>query len=242
MPRIARKNLKGHYFHIMIQGIRKEYIFNEDKDKSLYLMLLYKNSIKCNVKIIAYCMMENHAHILVYSDKIENITTLMKRINTIYAMNYNKSNNRVGYVFRNRYNVQEIKDENHLKNCIAYIHKNPIKAGIVKIENEYKFSSFNEYMSEGMIISRDFIKNILGEKNEIDFITLIKLIHRQNVQSEFIDVEVSKNYYKIANQYINEGLAGGEIILKLRNNYHLSERKIAEIMKITRHKVRNILK
>ena len=125
MPRISRKNIIGKCFHLMSQGINKEKIFLDNMWKEKYKELLKKYSLEYKINIISYCIMNNHVHLLVYVDDVNNLSKFMHRINTIYASYYNRENNRVGYVFRNRYQVQTIKDEMHLKTCIVYIHNNP---------------------------------------------------------------------------------------------------------------------
>lgn len=141
MPRIPRKSISSYYIHIITQGIKKEYIFENDSYKKYYINLL-NNIIKKynNTKILAYCVMDNHAHLLIYTKEITELSKIMSRVNTSYGIFYNKIKERVGYVFRNRYYSQEIADENHLLNTLVYIHRNPIKAGIVKEFNSYKYS------------------------------------------------------------------------------------------------------
>ena len=146
MPRIARKNLSSSYMHIIVQGINKEYIFSDNHLKDAYKSILKKNLSKTNINILAYCIMNNHAHILVHSTNIQEITKLMQKTNTSYAKLYNKNKQRVGYVFRNRYYSQMILDKNHLYNCIAYIHNNPVKANIVNKLSSYLYSSYSEYL------------------------------------------------------------------------------------------------
>lgn len=99
MPRLARKNLRSNYLHIIVQGIDRKYIFNSDRLKKEYKSILKRNLNKTNINMLAYCIMDNHAHMLIYSEKIEEITKLMQRTNTSYVRLYN----RVGYVFRDRY-------------------------------------------------------------------------------------------------------------------------------------------
>ena len=70
----------------------------------------------------------------------------MHKVNTLYAIYFNKKYNRVGYVFRDRYKSQAIYSEKQLYTCINYIHYNPVKAGICKIASEYEYSSYNEYI------------------------------------------------------------------------------------------------
>ena len=73
MPRIKRKNLNSNIFHIMSQGINKEYIFEKEQDKRKYRKLIFLYNNEFNIEIIAYCIMGNHVHLLIKSDKIENI-------------------------------------------------------------------------------------------------------------------------------------------------------------------------
>ena len=80
MPRIARDVFDASFFLFFVQGINKEFIFKEDRFKNQYLNLIRKN-IKCfNVEIIAYCMMGNHAHFLLKTESIEEISKVMHKI------------------------------------------------------------------------------------------------------------------------------------------------------------------
>ena len=123
MPRNPRSNIKASFLHVMVQGINKSYIFNKEEDIKYYIKLMYKVKKENNIKIIAYCVMNNHVHILLKMNTIKDVSKYMKTINTMYALYYNKKYNRVGYVFRDRYKSQEIIDEKHLYNCIKYITK-----------------------------------------------------------------------------------------------------------------------
>lgn len=143
MPRIARKNINASYIHVIAQGIKKEYI------KLLQKMFQeYKH-----LQLLCYCIMDNHAHLLIYTEGIVELSKLMSRVNTSYGIYYNKSKNIVGYVFRNRYYSQAIMDEKHLYNTVAYIHRNPVKAKMVEEMKDYKYSSYNR-MKNGELDER----------------------------------------------------------------------------------------
>lgn len=116
-----------------------------------------------NSKLVAYCVMSNHAHILVYTEDIREISLFMKKVNTTYAIYYNKNEERVGYVFANRYYSQSIKNERHLLTCIQYVHQNPVKAGLANLPIEYKFSSFKDYYKNKL--DRKMAKLIFGTEN-----------------------------------------------------------------------------
>ena len=85
MARVARKDFSTSFFHVMVQGINKEYIFNEEKLKDKYLELITKYEKEYNVEILAYCIMDNHVHLLIYTEDIKQMSKYMHRVNSIYA-------------------------------------------------------------------------------------------------------------------------------------------------------------
>ena len=146
MPRIARDILSASFFHVIVQGINKEFIFKEERFKNQYLKELYKNLKNANIQVIAYCIMDNHAHFLLKSEKIQEISKLMQKTNGRYAKYYNFINERVGYVFRDRFLSEPILNQRYFIQCIKYIHLNPVKANMVKKCEEYRYSSFEYYL------------------------------------------------------------------------------------------------
>ena len=113
MPRIARNQMQTTFFHNMTQGINKEYIFEENRCKKKYMELLQKEANEFDIKLIAFTIMDNHAHILLYTESINHMSLFMKNINAKFAMYYNYIYKRVGIVFRNRYKSQPILSEKH---------------------------------------------------------------------------------------------------------------------------------
>ncbi len=148
MARVAREHLCTSFFHVMVQGINKEFIFKNDKYINRYLQLIQKNLKEEDLKIIAFCIMHNHAHLLIQAENIENLSNYMRKLNSMYAQYYNyMENGRVGYVFRDRYKSEPITDKRQLMQCIKYIHQNPVKADIVKQIEEYQYSSYQLYQN-----------------------------------------------------------------------------------------------
>ncbi len=88
MPREARSKYENNFFHVMTQGINKENIFYNDKYKRIYIKFLFDNAKKYNIKIIAYCIMINHAHLLLEINDIKEMSKFMKMVNMKYAMLY----------------------------------------------------------------------------------------------------------------------------------------------------------
>lgn len=214
MPRVPRERFSSGFFHIMIQGINKEYIFEKNENKEKYLFLMKKYYENYNIKIIAYCIMNNHAHFLIYSDDIKQISNYMHKINSIYAMDYNTINKRVGYLFRDRYKSQYINNREYLFKCIKYIHLNPVKAHIVKEERQYKYSSYNDFLYKKEYIKDDVIQLVFGDRH--NYLDLFNSI--EDVDVEMMDVDNDKQNFEIAvNKYL------------IRNNIELEEIKNSKV-------------
>lgn len=246
MPRNSRKDLQGLFHHIMAQGINKEYIFDDDNLKNRYKAIIKDKIKQNNVNIIAYCIMDNHVHMLVNIQKIEDMCKFMQQVNTTYAKFYNKLYNRVGYVFRNRYLAKPILDERNLKKCVVYIHRNPVVAKMTKKKSEYKFSSYNEYLEkiDEKLIYSNSSKILFGEVSKKKFKQEYEEIHNyQDCElTEFDNYEEKDklNIEKTLAKYY--GLSDYEKIIKLNIEEKISERKLAEIFNKTRYEIRKILK
>lgn len=203
MPRIARKDLNSNFFHIIAQGINKEYIFKNEWYIEKYKKILLKDMEIYNISILAYCIMNNHIHLLLYTESNQNMSKFMHHVNLQYGQYYNYKENRVGIVFRNRFLSQAIFNENYLLNCIEYIHNNPVKAKMVTKAEDYKYSSCKFYTYG----EKDFLirNSILGTLTNIN---------DNNQKNIFLDVDFSEE--DIINEKINE----------FQKKYNMSTNKI----------------
>ena len=224
MPRFSRESLKTSYFHVMTQGIEKRYIFNEPAEIKLYIKIMYENLKEHNIEIIAYCIMNNHAHMLIKAENIAELSKYMQRLNSKYAVYYNKIHNRVGYVFRDRFKAEGIYDEKHFYNCIKYIYDNPVKAGICSKPEQYPYSNYKKIPVQMINNNYTFIDT--EETKEQEYLEEIQNI----VSKSYSTLNLSKEY--------NDSLE--KIVKTLKDKYKLSFRKISKILKISRERVRDL--
>ena len=197
MPRIARKDIGTPFLHIMVQGVNKEFIFFNNEHIERYLDIIEKYKIDYDFTIIAYCIMNNHAHFLIYTKDIEKFGKFMQKVNLIYAQFYNREQKRCGVLFRNRYQAEPILNKKHLINCIKYIHDNPVNAGIVQRGEDYKYSSCINYINNRGETKSPIMKEIFG--TECDYKELFEHLYLRR----FIDADEDIN---VLNQYIEEGI------------------------------------
>ena len=135
MPRQARLDIPGALHHLMLRGINKSSIFEDDQDRSLFLQRLEKNITAADARVYAWALMTNHVHILFKSGK-QGISQVMRKQLTWYAQYFNHRHKRSGHLFENRYKSVLCDEDNYLLALIRYIHLNPLRAGIVKTIEE----------------------------------------------------------------------------------------------------------
>jgi len=135
MPRQARLDTPGALHHIMVRGINRSQIFDDDEDRSRFLTRLGENILKTHSSLYAWVLMETHVHLLVRSGP-QGISALMRKLLTWYAQYYNRRHRRTGHLFENRYKSILCEEENYLLALVRHIHLNPIRAKLVKTMGE----------------------------------------------------------------------------------------------------------
>ena len=209
MPRIPRNVIDTSFFHIMCQGNNKEFIFKNEEDISTYKRLIkkYKND---DMEVIAYCIMNNHAHLLLYVNNIKVLTKFMHKVNTVYGIYYNKKYDKVGYVFRDRFKSEPICSRYYLLKCIDYIHLNPVKANLCKYPEMYEYSSYKEYFGKKYIISD---KGINLAFNSCEIVYKIK-----DTKLDFMDIETKEEKCKrIILEFLKDNNLTKEEVIKNKN-------------------------
>lgn len=237
IPRKARKDLEANFFHIIIQGVNKEYIFNEKENMQKFLKFMRKFEAKSKVIVIAYCIMNNHAHFLIYSEYFNEISFFMHRVSLNYAKYYNKEKNRCGVLFRNRYKAEPIDDIRYLANCIKYIHMNPVKAHIVDKCEDYMFSSYNDFMKNTGSTQSNIMIELFGENyNYLKLFNSLKNLPFEDVDKLTVsDIEENldnginefKRRYKISlDRVLYDEKILKELIVFLRKYYKIAYKYI----------------
>lgn len=179
--------LNGEFYHIYNRGVLgvktfrnvRDYIrfqeclkeFNTPENIDIQLIRsMKKNHLNQNsppptnhqqlVKILAYCIMPNHFHLLLQQIRDHGIPLFMQKIGTGYTMYFNKKYDSRGHIFQGRYQAVHITDANHLLHTSLYIHLNPIKKRddlVIKMDLTedqlkkavyYPWSSFSEYYGD----------------------------------------------------------------------------------------------
>lgn len=153
MGRKPREKSGLGIYHVMLRGINRQDIFEDEEDylvfkRQLHHVVFFKDEngkpqpSRCI--IYAYCLMTNHVHLLIKETE-EGLSVVIKRITVAYALYYNGKYQHAGHLFQNRFRSEAVNDEAYFFTLLRYIHQNPVAAGITKAVKEYRWSSWIEY-------------------------------------------------------------------------------------------------
>lgn len=160
MPRIARRIAGSGYYHVIVRGNGRRILFESDADKSFFLKLLERYGHQHEIKYLAWCLMENHVHLLI-CDPANQASNAMHDICGVFASYYNQNNDHVGSVFQSRFTSRPIETDDYLLKVMRYIHQNPLRAGLTK-SFDYPWSSYDDYIRGGIITSTGMVLEMLG--------------------------------------------------------------------------------
>jgi putative transposase len=165
MSRSARKKSSSGIYHIILRGINKHRIFEDEEDNLYFLEKLKTYKDISGYEIYAYCLMSNHVHLLMKEGE-EPLSTAFRRIGASYVYWYNWKYNRVGHLFQDRFRSEPVENDEYFLTVMRYIHQNPARAGIVKDIQEYRWSSYQEYHQKPVICNIKFALNIFSVEAE----------------------------------------------------------------------------
>lgn len=253
MPRLARKDSQSCYYHVIVQGINKEYILGKSEYIEKYLSIIVDKLPESKVVVLAYCIMSNHAHFLIYSEKSEYLGKFMQRVNTAYSRFYNRKNKRVGYVFRDRYYSQDIMTEKQLYNCLRYIHNNPVKAKMSTTMKDCQHSSYNEFLGKRRIITEEAIRLLFGTIDQ--YKEEFRWIHNESYkynEEEFMDIkdktiaeyvkEVEKKYCRRITELTRDKNLLRYIVKQARKETDVTIMELAAMLGLSKSTVGRYLK
>ena len=137
MPRIARIIAPGYPHHITQRGNNRATVFFDDEDRQTYLNLLATYARKHSVLIWAYCLMDNHIHLLVVPETETALARGIGLTNQVYTQYLNRKRAQSGRVWQNRFFSCLVENEHYLWAVARYIERNPLKAGLAKKKKRF---------------------------------------------------------------------------------------------------------
>lgn len=171
MPRKRRVWVPGDTYHITCRGNHQQNIFRDDEDREFYLIVLERLKTICPFLLHAYCLMDNHVHLLIETTSVD-ISRIMYNINKDYAVYFNQKYHFVGHLFQGRFRWELVDNDPYYLEVSRYIHLNPVKAEMAERPHEYNWSSYRGYIQEEIentLVNTDKLLNYFKEPKRLKY-------------------------------------------------------------------------
>ena len=167
MPRKARELSRTNIYHVMLRGINRQTIFEDNEDMNCFLTEVRRCKDISDFKLYAFCLMSNHVHLLLETDQ-EPLDMIFRRLGSRYAGWYNRKYGRVGHLFQDRYRSEKVETEQYFLTALRYILQNPMKAGLEQQPGSYRWSSYLAYEKGiGLITDIQYAVSMAGNREDL---------------------------------------------------------------------------
>jgi putative transposase len=146
MPRRSRCVLPGVACHITQRGVDRRATFSDDGDRRTYLRLLQENLAESETRLLGFCLMTNHVHLIAVPERQDSLSILLRRVHGRYAQYYNVRAGRTGHLWQNRF-FACVLEASHLWTALAYVERNPVRAAMVSLAEDYPWSSARAHLT-----------------------------------------------------------------------------------------------
>lgn len=193
MPRKPRVISSTGIYHITLRSINQHIIFEEESDFQKFLFILADCKQAIDIDIYAYCLMNNHIHLLLHSSS-NNLASFFQSLGSRFVRWYNNKYSRSGHLFQDRFFSVPIETESQYLSTLLYIHNNPVKANICHFESEYRWSSYNAFYDEkNPLINVSYSYDIAGSKDLLQ--KYFATNHAHSNDSSFSQVHIATKHY-----------------------------------------------
>ncbi len=219
MARRPRLFAPGLLYHVIVRGNQRQKTFLDDQDYQVYLERLAKYREKYGYSVHAYCLMPNHVHLLLESSD-QPLGKFMQGLQQSYSQYFNLQHRKVGHVFQGRYKAIICDRDEYLQELVRYIHLNPVRAGLVKAPERYRYSGQRAYME--------------GKANEvIDPVKVLKLFGGKAGYKRFVHDGLAEGhkeeYYEVEDQrFLGEQGFGDKVQGRVGRTHKVAPKKSME--------------
>ena len=214
MARPLRIAFPGAFYHVTSRGNERNFVFKSNQDRIKFLGYLGSASQRYDALIHAYCLMDNHYHLLLETPS-GNLAQIMHHINGAYTTYVNVKHDRTGHLFQGRYKSILIDEDEYAKELSRYIHLNPVRANIVENPADYEWSSYNQYAGrkkpEEWLV-REFILSYFGKNTAT----------AEKTYEDFVNRLVGQEYANPLKETVGSALLGGQDFINMIKNQYLA--------------------
>lgn len=165
--RTRRNASETGFYHVTARGNGRQLLFESDDDRRKFLALLERARDDCSITFLAWCLMDNHIHLLLRAE-VDDLSKAMLCVCGGYASYFNERTGHVGHVFQGRFHSEPIEKESHLLEAMRYIHANPEDMQ-VGLSRTYQWSSYQEYLGGGSgLVDTSLVLGLFGDVEQFE--------------------------------------------------------------------------
>ncbi len=169
MARPLRIQYPGAFYHVTARGNEKKAIYKSKSDRLKFIQYLELSYERYDAVMHAYCLMDNHYHLLLETPQ-GNLSQIIQYINGSYSSYFNSKHKRAGHLFQGRFKAILVQKDVYAQELSRYIHLNPVRAGLVALPSDYRWSSCPFYAGlkdKPDWLQTDFILGLFGQKKKL---------------------------------------------------------------------------
>jgi putative transposase len=258
VSRQSRRKSQTGYYHIMCRGNERRNIFSDNQDKLRFVDTLLEKKQEVGFRLQAFCLMDNHFHLMI-SEGTEDIARTMKRITVSYVYYFNHKYERVGHLFQDRFKSEVVEQDDYVLALVRYIHQNPVKAGMVESVDDYQWSSYHSYFTDGMFgrlidtgtvlrlfaknmeVAKELYKQYMNGPTELEFIDLPDKMNQSGAETLTALFEQLLKEQGIAPGDYDKDKISENFIREFKQKTNLSLRQIALVTGLNKDKIHKII-
>lgn len=218
MARPLRITYPGAFYHVTSRGNEQKDVFRSQRDREKFLEYLASATERYGAVIHAYCLLSNHYHLLMETPE-GNLSQIMRHVNGAYTTYFNVKRKRTGHLFQGRFKAILVEADEYALELSRYIHLNPVRAGMVSRPEEYRWSSYNNY------IGQDNAPLWLKMETILDYFNSSAKEARQKYRS-FVEDLLGKEYDSPFKNTFGAAVLGSAEFIETVTREHLSEKEI----------------
>ncbi|MCM1501783.1 MAG: hypothetical protein NC115_03845 [Bacteroidales bacterium] len=170
IPDMYQEEKNANFFHITAKGLESELLFHDKEDFHKIINISAICAFDCNVSIVAYAHMSNHSHYVVFCETLNEAGRFMNRSKRMYSQFCRQKRGSRNLQRRTNTTIKPIETFQYLRNCIAYVLRNPVEAKIVRYADQYEWSSYKCYFKDYVTALRNYEPIQNYKKREIKYI------------------------------------------------------------------------
>jgi REP-associated tyrosine transposase len=187
MPRPKRTAPGGYCYHVLNRGNARQEVFHKAADYAAFLRLLDEAQARCPMRVLAYCLLPNHFHLVLWPRKDGDLSRWMQWLQTTQVRRYHEHYHTTGHVWQGRFKAFPIQEDEHLLTVLRYVERNPLRAGLVAAVDGWPWSSlalFRQaerpaWYSPGPVSrGRDWLSYVAQPQTDVELVALRRSVQR----------------------------------------------------------------